>query len=397
MDALSLEYHSSMLTAKRMYLRSLHRAKEIQSQLLLRIVTANRATDFGTKHSFEKIRCSKDFSALVPARRYADLAPWLTRAADGEEAVLTTEPPVLFHRTSSTTGAPKLLPVTMQGAVARLSYGSAHNASLVEHHPEICAAPDSALVLTLSPPSTTTTARGLPLCFFSETDWSRFGFNRHPGGPGMRAPWATIPRGVDDFTYYRVRLAVESSLTAILSWFPSSIVQVARVLRSKSQDIVREVRDGTLLGQPGRTPNPHRADELEAILSGSEHWTLRDIWPQLSVVECWRTATSAIYLKQLESCLGSGVQIFPASYGSTESLIAMILRQESDAGLLDVRSAFFEFLPVDSQNADGLLLQHELDLGRDYVVVVTTRNGLYRYILDDVIRVVVYLDCVTLI
>jgi hypothetical protein len=128
---------------------------------------------------------------------------------------------------------------------------SAHRAALLEHHPEILA-PDAMLSLTINPPVSTMTAGGISWCFASETNWSALGFGRHPGAPGGEAPWLRLLVDIGDLQYFRVRLAVENSLRAVLRWFPASVLHLSEILREQAQTIVQEVHDGTMLGRPHR-------------------------------------------------------------------------------------------------------------------------------------------------
>jgi hypothetical protein len=79
------------------------------------------------------------------------------------------------------------------------------------------------------------------------------------------------------------------------------------------------------------------------VFAAAEWATLRAVWPELSVVKCWKTSTSRFYLPQLQECLRPGVEIFPCEYGSTESPIGLIMRRDDIGSLLDVTCAFSRF------------------------------------------------------
>lgn len=396
MDALSRQYHEAAAFAKRRYLSATARSSRMQADLLMRIVKENRDSTFAREHNFESVRTVADWRSRVPVRTYRELEPWCRRAAGGEHPVLTADLPVMFHRTSSTTGAPKLIPVTRAGALARFSNAPAHVASLLEHHPEVLDTVDATLALTVNRSAATTTSAGLPWCFFSETDWTRLQLTRHGGGPGARAPWLPIPPDIQDAHYARLRLALDSPLRAILSWFPASILQLSTMLTECGERLVKELREGTVCGRPSREPDPTRARQLEVVLGRGRSCTLHDVWPTLTVVECWMSATSRFYLQQLQACVGAEVDIFPCAYGSTETSIAFVADRASPAGLLDVTSAFFEFVPVDAAATEPLL-HDQLECGKDYSLIVTTMSGLYRYALGDVVHVPGYVNSVPLV
>lgn len=397
LKAASARYLEGAVFAKARYLARLGEARDIQAAVLSEIIARNRETSFGREHHFSDITSAKQFRSSVPLRRYVDLEQWIERAANGESAILTEAPPLLFHRTAGTTGTAKKIPVTQPGAALRLKNARALRASLLECHPETLATADATLSLTINPRVESRTAGGMPWCFISETDWSSLGFPRAPGGPGYGAPWAELPTGdPENSTYYRLRLCVESPLRAILSWFPASILHFGATLSANADKIVRELFDGTVCGAKTRQPNRPRATALESLFARNRNPPLRDVWPELSVVECWKSSTAQLYLPQLQRCLGAEVDIFPCGYGSTESPVAMSIGHTRGA-LLDVLCAYFEFLPVEEPTCTETFQFFELEPDREYVVVLTTMSGLYRYVLGDVIRVVGFLRGVPLV
>jgi hypothetical protein len=66
------------------------------------------------------------------------------------------------------------------------------------------------------------------------------------------------------------------------------------------------------------------------------------------------------------------------------------LNDGTSAGILDFYHHYFEFIPVEEHDSVNptVLEGHELEVGRDYYIVLTTSGGLYRYDIHDVIRCV---------
>ena len=85
---------------------------EGQERKLREILRRNAATEYGLKHIFGTIDTLAEYSRAVPVVTYEDIAALVKRMAAGESNVLTAEDPVMFSRTSGTTGEPKLIPVT---------------------------------------------------------------------------------------------------------------------------------------------------------------------------------------------------------------------------------------------------------------------------------------------
>ena len=68
------------------------------------------------------------------------------------------------------------------------------------------------------------------------------------------------------------------------------------------------------------------------------------------------------------------------------------LADGTPAGLLDYRHHYFEFIPAEEHGTPNptVLEAHELEVDRDYYIVMTTSGGLYRYDIHDVVRCVGY-------
>ena len=76
-------------------------------------------------------------------------------------------------------------------------------------------------------------------------------------------------------------------------------------------------------------------------------------------------------------------------YGASEGLFAAVDELNSAKQLMLVESCFYEFIPTEDESR--VLRLDELQVGKEYEIIVTTQSGLYRYKCGDVIKVVDYL------
>jgi hypothetical protein len=74
---------------------------------------------------------------------------------------------------------------------------------------------------------------------------------------------------------------------------------------------------------------------------------------------------------------------------ASEGIIAIPHEDHRSGGLLATPIHFYEFIPEEQAEraAPDVLLAHELDVGRNYVVLLSTSAGLYRYNIADVLHV----------
>src|SRR5262249_1692811 len=95
--------------------RATRHPREVQEQVLKRIIQDQDRTDFGRKHHFNEIRSAADFRRNLPVATYEYLEPYIQRVAKGEYRALLADPHVhMFAMTSGTTASRKYIPVTSQ-------------------------------------------------------------------------------------------------------------------------------------------------------------------------------------------------------------------------------------------------------------------------------------------
>ena len=139
----------------------------------------------------------------------------------------------------------------------------------------------------------------------------------------------------------------------------------------------------------GLTPNPARADELQAILKRDGALTPTAVWPNLRLVSCWKGGTMPLYLRKLPAVF-SDVPVRDLGYMASEGRGATPLVNSGAAGVLNVTSHFFEFVPEEQRDDPNqtFLTADQLESNREYYIYFSTSAGLYRYDINDVVRVV---------
>ncbi|MEV0319430.1 GH3 auxin-responsive promoter family protein [Streptomyces sp. NPDC050658] len=393
-----LRRYRARVFAERQGLRDSFAAAARHREHVLRdLLDFNSRTQYGKRHGFDRVRTLDDFRKAVPIQTYADLEPWIERAAAGEEGVLTADRPAVFFTSSGSTGAHKKIPVTprfMRTTFFPFYYAAW--APLVEHFPDVLDHPGAVLNLKHDPiaaPPTTTSGR--PHVGASQVDFGTAFGEPLSAEPGTGAPWARLPVPVAadahlEKMYLRLRLAVESDVRCVIGINPAMVAALPHQLRQWWPRIVKEVRDGTLGGLPHGSPNPARAAELEQL--AERHGVLRPahVWPRMRALFCWTTGLASLYLPRLREEFGAGVTALPAPVAASEGPVAVALDRHGSAGSLVVTAAVHEFADADEdlRPDTATLGPEELEPGRDYHVVFSHVGGLYRYAVGDVVRVV---------
>ncbi|PZM82878.1 MAG: hypothetical protein DKT66_12890 [Candidatus Melainabacteria bacterium] len=365
-----------------------------QSRHLLDIIQRNAASAFGKKHGFSSIQSVRDFQNAVAINDYDSLSEYVNRAAAGEKGQLTVEDPFMFATTSGTAGERKMIPVTRSyiKEFRRASVVSGFN--LLKSHPNL--------------------TKGIALSVFSPAEEGRteggIPYGAISGRLYMEEPKlikrfiSPIPYEVFIIKHYEsryytlLRLALALPVTVIYTLNPSTIVMLGKRLKIYGEQLVRDIADGAINSpqalpsqvmeaiKPFLKPNPKRAAELAKLLE-QDKFEAQNIWPDLSLISCWTKAAASFYLQDLPAYFGS-TPVADITYGASEGRGTVNLGEGRQA--LSIRSHFFEFVAVDDWEAGNkkALLCHELEVGREYYILFTTSGGLYRYHINDIVKVV---------
>ncbi|MGX7827331.1 GH3 family domain-containing protein [Actinokineospora sp. 24-640] len=391
------DYRDRVLAERDALERALAEPATAQAAVLAELLAANAETAFGVEHGFKTIRTAEEYRAAVPIRDYDALAPWIDRAAAGERAVLSADDPVVYFMSSGSTGDSKKVPVTRE--FMRTGFFPPFYAAwapFVEHFPDVVTRADSTLNLKHDPVSATaTTASGRPHLGASQVDFGAAFGEPLAAEPGSRAPWATLPVPVADTdylekAYLRLRLAAEHDVRCVIGINPAVVAALPYQLDMWWPRLVRELHDGTVGGIRHGEPNRERAAELERLATYFGTLAPAHVWPRFQVIFCWTTGLASLYLPRLAESFGPGVVALPAPVAASEGFVGVALDRHGAACSPAVTAAFHEFADADVPlAADTETCSYaELEVGREYHVVLSHVGGLYRYALGDVVRVV---------
>lgn len=383
------------LRARKRFLEALagSAARATQGTLLDELVRPNRGTAFGREHDFQSIRTLDDYRAAVPIRHFDELAAWIERSAGGEAGVLTAEEPIRFWKTTGTTSTPKKIPVTPTSHMRTMESFLTLQGTQLHYHPEINERADTSLVTHISPKTIKQYLgpRKVPYCSTTEVP-----VEVRKGREDLVAPWLQPLQNVveDDAErlYFLLCFASLHDLYNVTCLHPSRFQTVASTLDTYWQRLVAELREGTILGEPVRDPEPARADELEAIARERGGLRPRDVWPNLTFIASWSGSYIRRYRPIMEEAFCTGFLPMPSI--SSEAFATMTVDDNPIGQPLNLRGALFEFIPAIQKVEPGTptLEFHELSKGESYEIVLSTLSGLYRYAMCDIFKVIDFVD-----
>lgn len=344
-----------------------------QAALLRDILAANVETGFGRRHGFSRIENVGDFRSAVPVQTYEDLRPFIERQELTGEPCLTAEPPVYYHRTSGTLGTPKDIPVTESG-LKRIkhhqqisTYARSKGSAIFEG--KIIAITGQAIEGRMAGGTPFGSASGL--IYQSQ---SKFVRSRYVLTAALSA--------IEDYQAQYLAMAIhglsEPAVTCIATANPSTLVRLLSVINRNTDEILGKLSCGA-----------RRAQDLQSKLEAAGHLTYADIWPDLRGIVTWTGGSCGVPLRKLSGSLPAGIAVIELGYLASEVRGTVNIDVQRNLCLPTLLDTFFEFAERDAWEdgtADFLSL-HELEDNREYYVFVTTPDGLYRYDMNDILRV----------
>lgn len=402
--ATSLISLKSWISAKP-FLRAVEDPQEAQSRLLETIVGRNRDTEYGRKHGFREVKDLAGYRKNVPIIHYEDIRESIERMTRGEENVLTAEAPVMFSQTSGTTGKPKFIPVTptcqRQGGTATWLYFARND------HPEMFA---GKVITVVSPAIEGHTDGGIP---YGSTSGMIIRELPKIVQHTYAVPYEAFEIDDYDAEYYTLlRFGMAESVSFLGSANPSSILMLAEMGDRLAEPLIRDIRDGKLGEEfdiksslrevlaPQLRADPERAKQLEDFRKARDGKLLpADYWPQLGLIGCWKGGTVSSYIERFPEWYdpdGRGmIPVRDMGYLASEARMSVPVSDNGAGGVLTVHLNLFELVPVeevedkpDNPEQWNILGVHEVEVGKEYHVIITTTGGLYRYDINDVIEVV---------
>ncbi|MEE9281217.1 MAG: GH3 auxin-responsive promoter family protein [Myxococcota bacterium] len=392
--------HVRMLVAWRTAWRPLVAAagnpREVQCALLMRILARNRETRFGREHGFASIRSYAGYRDRVSVQTYESLREYVQEQERTGSPALCADPPVMYNRTSGTTGEPKYIPVPESSLREQRRHQSLF---AYVHYRALPSAYRGYILGIVSPAVEGQLETGTP-------------FGSASGQVYRDMPW--LARGkyvlpyevfeVEDYELkYRLilRLAiVEKNITSMGSANPSTFLKLLEILKERRQALLEDVESGGFHGMDELPRNVRRAvarrlacsrgrlAELRSVLARPNP-SIADLWPGLQLLTTWTGGSSGIALDALRHALPSETRVAELGYLASELRGSVPIDHESGRCVPTLLDNFFEFVGRErwEREEPEFLLLDELEQGREYYVVVTTGAGLYRYFMNDIVRV----------
>ncbi|KAK6121479.1 hypothetical protein DH2020_044779 [Rehmannia glutinosa] len=385
-------------------------ADAVQKNVLAKILTQNAETEYLKGFNLNGATDRETFKSKIPIVTYDDLQPLIRRMADGDSSpILTTHPVSEFIvSTGTSSGEGKLIPSTKADSNLRLRLFSL----IMPVTGQYAQGLDKGKVLQfLFTKPETKTKGGIPVRSSLTSLFKSDIFKNRSDNPDdvMVSPNEAV-HCVDSFqsmyTQMLCGLYERENVAAVGAMFASGLLMAIRFLQVNWQQLTHDIRTGSFNPKVTDTSvrecmtrfarsDPDLADAIGQECE-KDNWDaiITRIWPNTKYIGTVITGSMAQYIPTLNYYSG-GLPIVSMMYASSECYFGLNLnpmcKPSEVSYTLMPFLAYFEFLPHES-NSHGLTPPQLVDLvdveiGKEYELVVTTNSGLYRYQIGDVLRV----------
>lgn len=321
-------------------------AEQNQEALLLSLVKTAQKTLFGREHDFENIHSVQEFQKRVPVADYEDLKPYIERVKRGQANILWTETPEYFAKTSGTTSGSKYIPISKEGMPFQI------------------AGAQSALFHYIAQKNNADFVKG-KMIFLQ-------------GSPELEEVFGIKTGRLSGIVAHHIPGYLQKNR------LPSWETNIMEDWEAKVDKIIEETEKEDMTLISGIPPWLIMYFEKLTEKHGKK---IKQLFPNLQLI-----VTGGVnyepYRDKMEDLLGGKVdtvQTFPASEGffafqddyTKEGLL-----------LLTKHGIFYEFIPLEEYGKPGArrLSLKEVELHKDYALILTTNSGLWAYSIGDVVR-----------
>ena len=386
--------------------------KNANEETLLKILHDNKDTEYGKKYDFANIHSFEEYKAKVPLTTYDDYHPYIQRMVRKREKNLITAYKVIqYADTSGSIGATKTIPITNKMIDIHKKYSFVRSKAIA----------DKFYRETYGKPVPHEYGLNTVECENTVAEDGKI----HSSATGcvarryrqlfklmLTSPDPVhFPIGGMNMNYMKARFALEEpGLVFMLAAFMTNLVDVMNFIKDHWEMLVEDIANGTIhkdmcteeklpIMMKYVKPNPKRAKELRKIFEqGFDTPIIPRLWPKFSWACAIGNGSFSSYLTKYKHYAGDKVGIDYFVYAASEGMFAVAIEMNKPQFCMLTDSSFFEFRDAAASDDDNnTVMMNELEVGKEYEVILTNLGGFYRYKIQDVIRVLGYYNNLPLI
>ena len=326
---------------------------EVQNELFEKLLKQAKDTEYGKKYDFASISSQTQFSERVPVVSYEELFPYISRIMKGEQNLLWPSETRWFAKSSGTTNAKsKFIPVSPEALDDCHFKGGKDLLSIYFNN---------------NPQSKLFDGKGLAIGGSQQIN--QF-------DPTMSSYYGDVSAVImKNLPLWAQFVRTPSLDIALMDEWEEKIERMAEATANENVTSISGVPTWSIL-------------LLQRILEIKNKATIQEVWPNLEVFIHGAVAFPP-YKSIFQNLIGNPDMHFLETYNASEGFFGIQDSFNSDELLLMLDyGIYYEFIPfenIQQENPETLSLD-QVEVGKNYAMVISTNAGLWRYKIGDTVR-----------
>ncbi|MFN6946633.1 MAG: GH3 auxin-responsive promoter family protein [Cytophagaceae bacterium] len=323
---------------------------DVQEKIFKNLISVASNTEWGRKHHFSAIKNQQQFSENVPVSSYEEMFPFIERVMKGEQNVLWPSKIKWFAKSSGTTNAKsKFIPVSKESLKECHYKGGKDLVSLYMHN---------------NPETKMFDGRSLAI---GGALYPNIGYKDTYFGDISAVIMANLP-------VWAQAVRSPNLKVALMEEWEEKIEKIAAITSEKKITNISGVPTWTMI-------------LLDKILKMKGKQNMHEVWPHMEVFFHGAVAFHP-YKDIFKRFFPDGIH-YMETYNASEGFFGMSQGFNSDEMLLMLDyGIYYEFIPFEDIESDSpkILTLSEVEVGKNYALVISTNAGLWRYKIGDTVR-----------
>jgi len=325
---------------------------DVQKEVFQSLLNQSKHTEFGLNYKFGEIKTQSQFQKQVPLQNYDNIKPYVDRLFKGEQNLLWGTDVKWFAQSSGTVGhKSKFIPVSKESLQDCHYKGGKDLLSL--YYTQI---PDRKVY------------KGKYLAVGGSAKVNYLDSNSYFGDLSAIV--------IKNLPWWAEKTRIPKKKIALMSDWEDKLEKLAQSSLKEDVYLLAGVPSWTLI-------------LCQRILEITGKKNMREVWPNLELFMHGGVSFEP-YREQFKKLIPFDDMNYIESYNASEGFFGIQDDFSTNELLLMLDyGIFYEFIPMDSfddANSKTVLTLKDVEIGKNYALVISTNGGLWRYIIGDTVK-----------
>jgi hypothetical protein len=322
----------------------------VQKETFTKLISKSKETEWGLKYGYSDKFSIEKFQEKVPLQTYEEIKPFVERLRNGEQNLLWPEEIKWFAKSSGTTNdKSKFIPVSNETLeVCHFRGGKDVIALYTQNYPE------NAIL------------KGKGLTLGGSHQINNFSNRSYYGDLSAIL--------IENLPFWSTFIKTPTSKIALLPEWEEKLEKITKHTIEENVTSIAGVPSWTLV-------------LIKYILDYTGKNNLMDVWPNLELFIHGGVSFTP-YRDQFKIFIPSDSMHYLETYNASEGFFGIQDDPQTDDMLLMLDyGIFYEFIPLENINDKypPVFTVKDVELNRNYAIVISTNSGLWRYIIGDTV------------